>query len=95
LRGPRYAICGTEMVDGTELKQAREPGVQNVSRRQKYKKEKYNIVGSAAKQAMSLVYRLPGDAVLFALRYLGVVDDGGKWSTLNDVALILSVGEVD
>ena len=22
MRGPRYAICGTEMVDGTELKQA-------------------------------------------------------------------------
>lgn len=35
LRGPRYAICGTEMVDGTKLKQAREPGVQNLSRRRK------------------------------------------------------------
>ena len=22
MRGPRYAICGTEMVDGTKLKQA-------------------------------------------------------------------------
>jgi hypothetical protein len=91
-RAMRYVV--RRCVDGTKLKQAREPGVQNVSRRRKYQRERDDVVGSAAKRAMSLVYIL-GDACAANCATVGVVDDGGELSTLNDVALILQLRSIE